>query len=225
MSGSLVGPPVFNTGERRSAPLAGSIPVHLRHPRRPPVGACHRARTVPAGCLSGVALAVFSSAEGPTGTAFSALSRRTHPDLAVRVRGLVARHGGRRRALRAEPSTPPGRRSCGHVLPPRSSSPGLITPTGVSRRHPGRPVPAVGVQQRMVVLAEEPACLVTVRVPSHPWLAPTLPVSVSSVTGGAGGRPGGQGALPATWFQVQRPRHRRWRVLRVRATPRSCRPR
>jgi len=30
VSGSLVGPPVFNTGEGRVAPLAGSIPVHLR---------------------------------------------------------------------------------------------------------------------------------------------------------------------------------------------------
>ena len=30
-SGRLVGPPVFNTGEGRDAPLAGSIPVRLRH--------------------------------------------------------------------------------------------------------------------------------------------------------------------------------------------------
>jgi len=31
-SGCLVAPPVFKTGERRTAALAGSIPVRLRHP-------------------------------------------------------------------------------------------------------------------------------------------------------------------------------------------------
>ena len=32
-SGCLVAPPVFKTGERRAASLAGSIPVRLRHSR------------------------------------------------------------------------------------------------------------------------------------------------------------------------------------------------
>jgi hypothetical protein len=31
-SGRLVGPPVFKTGEGSDRPLAGSIPVRLRHP-------------------------------------------------------------------------------------------------------------------------------------------------------------------------------------------------
>jgi hypothetical protein len=33
-SGCLVAPPVFKTGERRAAALAGSIPVRLRHLRK-----------------------------------------------------------------------------------------------------------------------------------------------------------------------------------------------
>src|SRR5437764_7364373 len=40
-SGYLVGPPVFKTGERRAAALAGSIPVRLRCLREHPAGMLH----------------------------------------------------------------------------------------------------------------------------------------------------------------------------------------